>query len=278
MNLKKHVILALSMVSAVAVFTGCGTKTNTTKDEPNTSTEPTSEAVSQEPTQEVVENENPEVSPEVIYVTEQLAAPEKGETIATFKIKDYGDIKVKFFPKDAPKAVENFVTHAKDGYYDGVTFHRVIDDFMIQGGDPLGNGMGGESIWGDEFEDEISPDLIPLRGALCMANAGGGNTNGSQFFIVQSSEIMDGDLQTALQSFLDQAKQTTGCPLESYHDIVLENYKKVGGCLFLSGGYTVFGQVIEGLEIVDQIAKVEKDSMDKPYEDVVIETIEISEY
>lgn len=276
MNLRKHVILALSMVSAVAVFTGCGTKD--AKDEPITSTEPTSEAVSQEPSQEVAENEAPEASQEVIYVTEQLADPEKGETIATLKIKDYGDIKVKFFPKDAPKAVENFVTHAKDGYYDGVTFHRVIDDFMIQGGDPLGNGMGGESIWGDEFEDEISPDLIPLRGALCMANAGGGNTNGSQFFIVQSSEIMDGDLQTALQSFLDQAKQTTGCPLESYHDIVLENYKKVGGCLFLSGGYTVFGQVIEGLEIVDQIAKVEKDSMDKPYEDVVIETIEISEY
>ena len=78
----------------------------------------------------------------------QMAMPEKGDTIAVFHIKNYGDVKAKFFEDVAPKAVENFVTHAKEGYYNGVTFHRIINEFMIQGGDPQGTGMGGESIWG----------------------------------------------------------------------------------------------------------------------------------
>ena len=98
-----------------------------------------------------------------------------------------GDITVRFFKDEAPKAVENFITHAKEGYYDGLTFHRVINDFMIQGGDPKGDGTGGESIWGTKFEDEFSDNLHNFRGALSMANAGT-NTNGSQFFIVQSSQ------------------------------------------------------------------------------------------
>ena len=93
---------------------------------------------------------------------------------------NYGDLKVKLFPKQAPKTVANFVALAKDGYYDGVIFHRVIKDFMIQGGDPTGTGMGGESIYGERFEDEFSEELYNLRGALSMANAGP-NTNGSQF-------------------------------------------------------------------------------------------------
>ena len=82
----------------------------------------------------------------------------------------------------------SFVTHAENGYYDGIIFHRVIQDFMIQGGDPTGTGMGGESIYGGSFEDEFSMELFNLRGALSMANAGP-NTNGSQFFIVQTSQF-----------------------------------------------------------------------------------------
>jgi len=93
-----------------------------------------------------------------------------------------GAIKIKLFPEFAPKTVENFLGHAKSGYYNGIIFHRVIQDFMIQGGDPTGTGMGGESIWGDSFEDEFSDKLFNLRGALSMANAGP-NTNGSQFFL-----------------------------------------------------------------------------------------------
>lgn len=99
-----------------------------------------------------------------------------------------GPIKIKLFPEQAPKTVENFLTHAENGYYDGIIFHRVIEDFMIQGGDPTGTGMGGASIYGETFEDEFSMELFNLKGALSMANAGPG-TNGSQFFIVHASEV-----------------------------------------------------------------------------------------
>ncbi|MFR4953933.1 MAG: peptidylprolyl isomerase, partial [Lactobacillus paragasseri] len=101
---------------------------------------------------------------------------------------NHGDIKIQLFEKEAPMTVENFVRLAKKGYYDGTTFHRVISDFMIQGGDPKGDGTGGESIWGHPFEDEFSNKLFNVRGALSMANSGP-NTNGSQFFIVQNKNV-----------------------------------------------------------------------------------------
>ena len=116
----------------------------------------------------------------------QLEQPKVGEEVAIIKTNQ-GDIKVRLFPEVAPKAVENFKTHAKNGYYDGVGFHRVIKDFMIQGGDPEGTGRGGESIWGTPFEDEFHADFLNIKGALSMANAGPG-TNGSQFFIVHAEE------------------------------------------------------------------------------------------
>ncbi|MDD2702459.1 MAG: peptidylprolyl isomerase [Candidatus Omnitrophica bacterium] len=94
-----------------------------------------------------------------------------------------GVIEIKLKPDIAPKACENFVRLAEKGYYDGLVFHRVIKDFMIQGGDPTGTGRGGESIWGKSFEDEVTPDVrFDKPGILAMANAGP-NTNGSQFFI-----------------------------------------------------------------------------------------------
>jgi peptidylprolyl isomerase len=94
-----------------------------------------------------------------------------------------GSIDINLFDEQAPKTCENFTTHAKNGYYNGIIFHRVIEQFMIQGGDPTGTGRGGESIWGHPFEDECSPDLkFDKPGLLAMANAGPG-TNGSQFFI-----------------------------------------------------------------------------------------------
>lgn len=113
----------------------------------------------------------------------QLEQPEKGEQVAIMHTS-MGDISLRFFPEAAPKTVENFIQHAKDGYYDGLKFHRVIEDFMIQGGDPKGNGTGGVSIYGDKFEDEFSDKLFNLRGSVAMANSGA-DTNGSQFFINQ---------------------------------------------------------------------------------------------
>ena len=94
-----------------------------------------------------------------------------------------GDIVFKLFPKTAPKTVENFIGLTEKGYYDGIVFHRVIKNFMIQGGDPTGTGRGGESLWGGKFKDEFAPGIVFDRsGLLAMANAGP-NTNGSQFFI-----------------------------------------------------------------------------------------------
>ena len=115
-------------------------------------------------------------------VTSDSTATTDSILVATIKT-NMGDIEIKLFEKLTPKTVENFVGLAKKGYYNGVIFHRVIDKFMIQGGDPTGTGRGGQSIWGKSFEDEIVPSLVfDKPGYLAMANAGP-NTNGSQFFI-----------------------------------------------------------------------------------------------
>lgn len=172
-----------------------------------------------------------------------------------------GEITVQLFPELAPKTVKNFIELAKKGYYDGVIFHRVIPDFMIQGGDPTGTGMGGESIYGESFEDEFSRELFNLRGALSMANSGP-NTNGSQFFIVNNENVpanMFGQLEGA------------GFPAE-----IIEAYKK-GGTPWLDFRHTVFGHVVDGMNTVDEIANAQRGPQDRPVHDVVIETIEISE-
>lgn len=111
-------------------------------------------------------------------------APDKLPTAEL--VTSMGNIKIRLFPQFAPKTVENFITHAKDGYYNNTKFHRVIKDFMIQGGDPKGDSTGGTSIWKSPFEDELNDILHNFRGALSMANSGP-NTNGSQFFIVQNN-------------------------------------------------------------------------------------------
>lgn len=144
------------------------------------------------------------------------------------------DIILELFPEYAPKAVENFTTHVKNGYYDGIIFHRVIKDFMIQWGDPTGTGRGGKSIWGRAFEDEFTFDLTHKRWVISMANAGR-NTNGSQFFIVTTEDA----------SFLDRK-------------------------------HTIFGHVIHGLEVVDQIESLPTDDQDRPKSEVKIMKATIS--
>ena len=171
-----------------------------------------------------------------------------------------GDFTLELFPEVAPKTVENFVTHAKNGYYDGVIFHRVIEDFMIQGGDPAGTGMGGESIYGRTFEDEFSREAFNLYGTLSMANAGP-NTNGSQFFIVTAKQVP--------AQMLKQLKDG-GWPEE-----IIEEYAKVGGTPWLDHRHTVFGRVIEGMDVVLKIEGVERNAQDRPLEDVVIESMDV---
>lgn len=174
-----------------------------------------------------------------------------------------GDMEFVLFPEVAPKAVENFVTHSENGYYDGLIFHRVIQDFMIQGGDPTGTGMGGESVFGNNFEDEFSLDARNYYGALSMANAGP-NTNGSQFFVVQAKSVPQ-----SLISQMEQLKDN-GFPQE-----VIDNYQKVGGTPWLDFHHTVFGQLIKGADVLDKIAAVKCGANDKPAEDVVINGIDI---
>ena len=182
--------------------------------------------------------------------------------IATIKT-NHGDMRVKLFPDHAPKTVANFIALSKDGYYDGVIFHRIIKDFMIQGGDPTGTGMGGESIYGESFEDEFSEELYNVRGALSMANAGP-NTNGSQFFIVQNQHLPYSKKEIA----------RGGWP-----EPIAEIYAEQGGTPHLDRRHTVFGQLADeaSYEVLDAIAGVETGAMDKPVEDVVIETIEIED-
>lgn len=189
----------------------------------------------------------------------QLSKEVAPNEIEAEMITNRGTIRIKLFPEIAPKTVENFVTHSKNGYYDGLIFHRVIPEFMIQGGDPDGRGTGGESIWGESFEDEFSTEAFNLRGALSMANAGP-NTNGSQFFIVQKPD-MPADM-------LGQMEQA-GFPVE-----IIEAYKQ-GGTPWLDGHHTVFGHVIEGMDVVDEIANLPTGMQDKPVNDVVIEKINI---
>ena len=173
---------------------------------------------------------------------------------------NHGDFKLELFPEVAPKTVENFVTHAKNGYYNGVIFHRVIEDFMIQGGDPTGTGMGGESIYGRTFEDEFSREAFNLYGTLSMANAGP-NTNGSQFFIVTAKQVP--------AQMLKQLKDG-GWPEE-----IVEEYAKVGGTPWLDNRHTVFGRVVEGMDVVLKIEGVERNAQDRPLEDVVIKSMDV---
>ncbi len=159
-----------------------------------------------------------------------------GNKIAVIKT-NHGTIKFELLEADSPKTTENFKLLAEKKYYDGVIFHRVIKGFMIQGGDPLGMGYGGESAWGGKFDDEISASLLYAgmyeKGTVAMANSGK-NTNGSQFFIMH-----------------------VDYPLPP--------------------SYTKFGRVIEGQDIVDAIANVPVNGSDKPHEQVVMENVTIED-
>ena len=261
---KNKMILLFSIILLavlLVVLTGCGnkeekvteTKTNTTVN--NTNSVSNNNETSKERVVDTIDYKE--------AAEKQMSMPEEGETIAILHIKDYGDVKVKFFEDVAPKAVENFITHAKEGYYNGLTFHRIINEFMIQGGDPEGTGMGGESIWGEGFGTELDYNLVPYRGSLCMAMSSLPNSIGSQFFITQAH------YNESMEDYLKQS---------GYPEGLIQEYGDYGGYLSLYLQYTVFGQVFEGIEVVDKVAAVKTNNNDKPLEDVVIESIEVTTY
>ncbi|MEH7010299.1 peptidylprolyl isomerase [Neobacillus niacini] len=234
------------LIVGILVLAGCGTSQEKEEAAPK-STAPKTEV--KEGSDQVADAVYPQLSNEV-------SENEKLVEIET----TMGNIKIKLFPEYAPKAVENFVKHSEEGYFDGLIFHRVINDFMIQGGDPNGDGTGGESIYGEPFEDEFSTNLFNLRGALSMANSGS-NTNGSQFFIVQKKSV-DPSMKTEMEK--------AGFPNE-----IIEAYEDRGGTPWLDQRHTVFGHVIEGMDIVDKIAETPVDPKDKPEEDVIIKDIKV---
>lgn len=177
-------------------------------------------------------------------------------------VTNQGEISLVLFPDQAPKAVENFIGLAKEGKYDGVIFHRVIPNFMIQGGDPSGSGFGGQSYFGQAFADEFSDQLFNFNGALSMANSGP-NTNGSQFFIVTAQAVPD--------QLIAQMKS-----LDWPEDLV-STYQEKGGTPWLDHKHTVFGQVVSGMDAVYAIEATPTDSADKPVEDIVIESVRIED-
>lgn len=155
----------------------------------------------------------------------------------TIEVKDYGKIELELCPNDAPKTVENFVSLASKGFYNGLIFHRIISGFMIQGGDPTGTGMGGPGykIKGEFLANGVVNKISHKRGVISMARAQDPNSAGSQFFIMHE----DGT--------------------------------------FLDGQYAAFGYVTSGIEVVDKIASVKTNRQDRPLEDVVIDSISVSE-
>ncbi|MBE6853932.1 MAG: peptidylprolyl isomerase [Ruminococcus sp.] len=190
--------------------------------------------------------------------------PQKGEEIIKMTIRGKGTIRIKLFPELMPRACANFVGLASQGYYDGLTFHRIIADFMIQGGDPEGNGRGGESIWGTKFDGGASKYLYHVNGALAYANSSGTSTDGSQFYIVVGQKFPEEVIDDyASAELTDKARQA---------------YIENGGAPWLDGGYTIFGQVFDGMSIVEDICNNTEVVSEKPVEDVIIDKVEVVTY
>ncbi len=238
-----------------------------------------------------------------------------GDTYAVISVKDYGDITVKLYPDEAPYAVYNFTELAKAGTYNGRTFHRIIEEFMAQGGSADGKSSGGDSFDGGSFRCEINTSLRHYYGALCMASAGGDQSD--QFYIVNNKNPVDGladyykdyadgteqqielqdmylgmidkndesmkryiDYYTTQKQFYTDYNLGVNAMLETVTDRVTSTYFQKGGVPFLDGGYTVFGQTVDGFDVIDAISACEKvddgnGNISKPAEDIIIDKVEI---
>ena len=242
---KKALAFIMCVAAAAASVTSCGSRAQQSEGQ-------SSSAVTSEK----------ETASEVANFT----APKEGDTIIIMNIKDYGEVKFRLFSEYAEKGCENFIELAKKGYYDGLTFHRVIKDVMIQGGDPEGTGMGGESVWGGKFDGGTDPHLIHAAGALAYANSGSTATDGSQFYVVTGqvySKEQLADMKNQGYTFTPEQE---------------EIYSTAGGAPWLDGGYTVFGQVIDGLDVIFKVQETATGANDKPQKDVIIDSVKVGEY
>lgn len=230
-----------------------------------------------------------------------------GDKIAEIEIEGYGTIKAKLYPDIAPIGVQNFIDLAEEGYYDGLKIHRVVADFMMQGGSLNGDGTGGNAKTESTYFDvEVDKSARHFYGALCYANAMGRNT--TQFYIVNNHISQDitelnvdniNNVVTQLEELLTQCEADSteymyyNSQMQYYKNLsdfvanatddVKKAYADVGGTPVLDGGYTVFGQVFEGYDIIDKISRVEvgtnaSGEESKPLEDIIIKTVKIVDY
>lgn len=235
-------------------------------------------------------------------------AIQTGDIVAEFEIEGFGTIKAKLFPDIAPIGVQNFIQLAQEGYYDGKNIHRVMADFMFQGGSENGDGTGGNAAYSgegsndDSFGIEVSNNARHFYGALCYANAMGQNS--TQFYIVNSKTAQDLDgvsadeaNQTAELAKTYKESCTPGSTEYSYYESVENQYKNLadmlknttdeikakyqnGGAYFLDGGYTVFGQVVDGFDVIDSVSAVEvkansNGEESQPIQDIIIKSVKV---
>ncbi len=196
----------------------------------------------------------------------QFVEPGPGDTVAVVTTS-MGEVRIKLFPKYAPKAVENFTKLAEEGFYNGKEFHNIMPDYLIQSGAVNTNGTGSKSVITNSqgeaapFEDEFSMDLWHFRGAVACANPGTPNSNGSQFIVIQANSIVgytSNDLKEA-----------------QWPEKVIAKYEEVGGAPHLDWNHTIFGMVTSGMEVVDEIAATKSEEASAPAKPVVIESVTI---
>lgn len=193
----------------------------------------------------------------------QFTQPQTGDLVAIMETSR-GQVCFILYPKLAPLAVENFTTLAQLGYYNGTEFHRVIKDFIVQGGDSTGTGTGGESIWGHPFTVERSSSLHHYSGALGMATSKDGNQ--SQFFVVCTP-------QNYLTEEALETMRAAGISEE-----VVDAYRQAGGAPFLDNTSTVFGQVYSGMDVIDKIAATSTDEDARPKTAITVDSVSIEYY
>ncbi|MEG2677572.1 MAG: peptidylprolyl isomerase [Oscillospiraceae bacterium] len=247
--MKKIITALVSIVLALSLFSGCTKKDAT----------PTPDTGGDKPAVEP--------QPEVPQASEfpQLSAPKDGDQIAVFETSE-GTFSAVLYPQYAPLAVENFVQLASKEYYKDMLFHRVVEGFVIQTGDPTGTGTGGKSASGAPFVNEHTRELHHFYGALGMANAGT-DTNESQFYVVCGAPVSK-EYITRMEGITDG----------SFPPEVIEGYKKLGGQPPLDYNYTVFGQVYEGMKVVEKIAKAKVDSDSRPTNDIKLISVKIDTF
>ena len=204
--------------------------------------------------------------PAVESAERQFTGPAEGDTIAIFDTSQ-GEIRAVLYPDAAPMAVENFIGLAQQGYYNNTIFHRVVEGFVVQGGDGTGTGAGGTSIWkGNPYPLEWSDDLHHYAGALCAAFSSESSVSGlSQFYFVEALPGLTDDQKTQLAE-------------AGYRQEVIDAYAAAGGLPYLDNTDTVFGQIYAGMAVVDKIAGVEVDESDRPVEDVILNSVTIETY